>query len=71
MGIYDSGLSCWQRRKLGLSQDNAGKTVQQEEIPTPPVAEELVEEKKEEVVVKKPVPKRKPKAPIPPKRGAK
>lgn len=26
MSIYNSGLSCWQRQKAGLDQDNAGPT---------------------------------------------
>jgi hypothetical protein len=50
MGIYSSGMSCWQRRKAGLAQDNAGfgvigetksvdvpviKTLEEVEIPIP------------------------------------
>ena len=27
MGIYKSGLSCFQRRKLGISQDHAGDSI--------------------------------------------
>ena len=34
MGIYSSNLSCWERSKRGLCQDNAGPEtiVQEEEI---------------------------------------
>lgn len=26
MGIYDDGLSCWERNKRGLAPENAGET---------------------------------------------
>ena len=45
MGIYSSGMSCWQRRMAGLAQDNAGpKSIDDEATP-------VVEIKKEEKVV--------------------
>jgi len=49
MGIYSSGMSCWERRKLGLQNDHAGPATIKEE--TPAVVEEAkVEvEKKEEL----------------------
>ena len=32
-GIYQSGLSCWQRHHMGLPQDNAGPTSVDDEAP--------------------------------------
>ena len=44
MGIYSSKLSCWQRRKAGLKQDNAGPNTIDETVIPEVVAEEVVEE---------------------------
>jgi len=64
MGIYSSGMSCWERRKAGLAQDHAGHDT----IPTEKKVElkpEKVEKIEKEVVVEakveKPVAKPKPK----------
>ena len=55
MGIYSSGLSCWQRHHMGLKQDHAGPTTIDEDegkVAKP----EVVEVKKTE----EPKPKKKP-----------
>ena len=44
MGIYSSGLSCYQRRMLGLKQDHAGPETIEEAVPE--VVEEVVVEEK-------------------------
>lgn len=51
MGIYSSRLSCWQRRKLGLKQDNAGVNTIEEVAPVEEVvveAEKKVEDSKKD-----------------------
>lgn len=52
MGIYDSNMSCWQRRKAGLAQDHAGQGVIGEIKPTvvEEVAEVIIQEQPKEVV---------------------
>lgn len=44
MGIYSSGMSCWERRRAGLANDHAGPT-QIDDAPAP-----TVEVKTEDVV---------------------
>ena len=45
MGIYDEGMSCWERRKAKLPPENAGKIVIGEVINDEKVAKEpLIEE---------------------------
>ena len=55
MGIYSSGMSCWERRKAGLTQDHAGpETIAEENVEVSPeiveVSPEIVEEVVAEVV---------------------
>ena len=53
MGYYDSGLSGWQRRQIGLPNDHCGDGVIENEE-SPPVAEEPEVVQPEVVQPKKP-----------------
>ncbi len=52
MGIYDDGLSCWERNKIGLAPENAGTNP--EEVPEKVVVEKVAVETKVEPPKKTP-----------------
>ena len=66
MGIYSSGMSCWERRMAGLAQDNAGpETIGEDKAPEVKVAlktKKMVEDAVEATeVVAEPIKAEKPK----------